>query len=151
MDGIEPEFELIDTGIFAEDRYFDITVEYAKVDPQDILVRITAANRGPEAAPLHVLPTLWFRNTWDWGYDHDEENRRPELRTVETLSTPTGSGETAPRSRDSCHARRVLACVPACARMSRNSSSQRTRATRSDCGMCRTAPLSSRTALTTPW
>jgi len=87
----EPEYELIDTGIFAEGRYFDITVEYAKVDPQDILVGITAANRGPEAAPLHVLPTLWFRNTWDWGYDHDEENRRPELRAVETLSTPTGA------------------------------------------------------------
>ena len=83
----EPEYELIDTGVFAEDRYFDITVEYAKVDPQDILVRITAANRGPEAAPLHVLPTLWFRNTWDWGYDHDEEDRRPEIR----LSTPTGA------------------------------------------------------------
>ena len=86
----EPEYELIDTGVFAEDRYFDITVEYAKVDPQDILIRITAANRGPEAAPLHVLPTLWFRNTWAWGYEHDEENRRPELRAVETPSTPTG-------------------------------------------------------------
>jgi len=86
----KPEYELIDTGVFAEDRYFDITVEYAKVDPQDILIRITAANRGPEAAPLHVLPTLWFRNTWAWGYEHDEENRRPELRAVETPSTPTG-------------------------------------------------------------
>ena len=86
----EPEYELIDTGVFAEDRYFDITVEYAKVDPQDILIRITAANRGPEAAPLHVLPTLWFRNTWAWGYEHDEENRRPELRAVETPSTPAG-------------------------------------------------------------
>ncbi len=86
----EPEYELIDTGVFAEDRYFDITVEYTKVDPQDILIRITAANRGPEAAPLHVLPTLWFRNTWAWGYEHDEENRRPELRAVETPSTPAG-------------------------------------------------------------
>src|SRR5213082_2496499 len=54
----EPEYELIDTGVFAEDRFFDITVEYAKVDPQDILIRIRAANRGPDAAPLHVLPTL---------------------------------------------------------------------------------------------
>ncbi len=86
----KPEYELIDTGVFAEDRYFDITVEYAKVDSQDILIRITAANRGPEAAPLHVLPTLWFRNTWAWGYEHDEENRRPELRAVETPSTPSG-------------------------------------------------------------
>ena len=86
----EPEYELIDTGVFTDDRYFDITVEYAKVDPQDILIRITAANRGPEAAPLHVLPTLWFRNTWAWGDEHDEGNRRPELRAVETLSTQTG-------------------------------------------------------------
>ncbi len=86
----EPEYELIDTGIFAENRYFDITIEYAKVDPQDILIRITAANRGPQAAPLHVLPTLWFRNTWAWGYDHDVENLRPELRAVETVTTPTG-------------------------------------------------------------
>ena len=87
----EPEYELIDTGVFAEDRYFDVTVEYAKVDPQDILIRIFAANRGPEAAPLHVLPTLLFRNTWAWGYDHDEENRRAELRAVETPSTPAGT------------------------------------------------------------
>src|SRR6202049_4229325 len=70
----EPEYELLDTGIFAEERYFDITVEYAKVDAEDILIRITAANRGPDAAPLHVLPTLWFRNTWAWGYDHDGAN-----------------------------------------------------------------------------
>ncbi len=86
----EPEYELIDTGVFTDDRYFDVTVEYAKVDPQDILIRITAANRGPEAAPLHVLPTLWFRNTWAWGDEHDEGNRRPELRAVETLSMQTG-------------------------------------------------------------
>jgi hypothetical protein len=60
------EFELIDTGIFDDDRYFDIFVEYAKADPEDIAIRITAHNRGPVAAPLHVLPTLWFRNTWAW-------------------------------------------------------------------------------------
>src|SRR6516165_4952689 len=59
----DPEYELIDTGVFSEDRYFDVTMEYAKVDPQDILVRISATNRGPEAAPLHLLPTLWYRNT----------------------------------------------------------------------------------------
>ncbi len=88
----EPEYELIDTGVFAEDRYFDVTVEYAKVDPKDILIRIRAANRGPDAAPLHVLPTLWFRNTWDWGYEHDEENLRPDVRAVETRSTPTEMG-----------------------------------------------------------
>jgi hypothetical protein len=62
----QPEFELIDTGIFDGDRYFDIFVEYAKEGIEDICVRITAANRGPEAAEIHLLPTLWFRNTWSW-------------------------------------------------------------------------------------
>jgi hypothetical protein len=61
------EFEISDTGIFNEDRYFDVFVEYAKAAPEDICIRITIANRGPEAASLHVLPTLWFRNTWSWG------------------------------------------------------------------------------------
>ena len=60
----EPEYELLDTGAFAEGRYFDVFVEYAKAAPEEILVRITVWNRGPEAAPLEVLPTLWFRNTW---------------------------------------------------------------------------------------
>ncbi|MCK6685365.1 MAG: glucosidase, partial [Thermoanaerobaculia bacterium] len=60
------EYELIDTGVFSEDRYFDVFIEFAKEGPEDILVRITAHNRGPEAARLHVLPTLWFRNTWSW-------------------------------------------------------------------------------------
>jgi hypothetical protein len=64
----EPEFELIDTGIFDEDRYFDVFVEYAKAAPEDILIRITAVNRGPEAALLHLLPHIWFRNTWSWGF-----------------------------------------------------------------------------------
>src|SRR5215213_3218531 len=63
---LDPEYELIDTGVFAEDRYFDVVVEYAKAGPRDILVRISAANRGPETASLHLLPTLWFRNTWSW-------------------------------------------------------------------------------------
>ena len=57
----------MDTGVFAEDRYFDVQVEYAKAAPEDILIRITVTNRGPETAPLHLLPTLWFRNTWSWG------------------------------------------------------------------------------------
>ena len=60
----ELEYELLDTGIFDDDRYFDVFVEYAKAAPEDILVRITVANRGPEAATIHLLPTLWFRNTW---------------------------------------------------------------------------------------
>jgi hypothetical protein len=65
----EPEYELLDTGIFAEDRYFDVQVEYAKASPEDLLVEITVTNRGPESATLAVLPTLWFRNTWSWGGD----------------------------------------------------------------------------------
>jgi hypothetical protein len=70
------EFELIDTGVFDDDRYFDVSIEYAKASPDDILIRIEAINRGPEAAPLHLLPTVWFRNTWSWGLDE----RRPKLR-----------------------------------------------------------------------
>jgi hypothetical protein len=62
----DPEFELIDTGVFNDDRYFDVMVEYAKESPSDILVRFTITNRGRDAATLHFLPTLWFRNTWAW-------------------------------------------------------------------------------------
>ncbi|HEY5443326.1 MAG TPA: hypothetical protein VIJ87_02400, partial [Pyrinomonadaceae bacterium] len=61
------EYELLDTGVFEEDRYFDVFVEYAKADPEDVLIRITVHNRGPEAATIHLLPTLWFRNTWSSG------------------------------------------------------------------------------------
>jgi hypothetical protein len=63
------EYELLDTGVFDDDRYFDVVVEYAKAAPDDILMLITAHNRGPEPAALHMLPTLWFRNTWSWGDD----------------------------------------------------------------------------------
>jgi len=65
----DPEFELTDTGIFNEDKYFDVFVEYAKADMEDILIRITVHNRGKDAAPVHIIPTFWFRNTWSWGYD----------------------------------------------------------------------------------
>lgn len=65
----EPEFDLIDTGVFEEDRYFDVFIEYAKASPNDLLIKITLYNRGPEKAMLHVLPQVWFRNTWAWGYD----------------------------------------------------------------------------------
>src|SRR3984893_15525900 len=74
----QPEFELLDSGVFAEDRYFDVFVEYAKADVEDILIRITAVNRGPQAATLHLLPSLWFRNTWSWGKD----SRRPSARSA---------------------------------------------------------------------
>jgi hypothetical protein len=63
------EYELMDTGVFGDDRYFDVFVEYAKATAEDILIRITVHNRGPEPAELHLLPTLWFRNTWSWGRD----------------------------------------------------------------------------------
>ena len=62
----EREYELIDTGVFDEDRYFDIFIEYAKADPEDLCIRIEAINRGPKKAPLHILPHLWFRNQWSW-------------------------------------------------------------------------------------
>src|SRR6516162_2656593 len=71
----DPEFELLDSGAFAENRYFDIVVEYAKAGADDLLVRITSHNRGPEAAPLRLLPTIWFRNTWSW----NNETPRPSL------------------------------------------------------------------------
>src|SRR5437667_7101908 len=72
----QPEFELLETGVFGENRYFDLFVEYAKADVEDILIRITAVNRGPESATLHLLPQFWFRNTWAWGRDL----RRPVAR-----------------------------------------------------------------------
>jgi len=69
-DHLDFEYELLDTGKFQQNRYFDVFVEYAKVDVDDILTKITVTNRGPQTAPCHVLPTLWFRNTWSWGYDN---------------------------------------------------------------------------------
>ncbi len=79
----EPEFELIETGVFDESRYFDVLAEYAKAAPEDILIRITVANRGPAAARLHLLPTLWFRNTWSWGSAYEEGRwPRPHLEQV---------------------------------------------------------------------
>jgi hypothetical protein len=74
----EFEYELLDTGVFDQDRYFDVFVEYAKASPEDILIQISIHNRGPEAAELQVLPTLWFRNRWSWG----EENPRPVLKSI---------------------------------------------------------------------
>ena len=74
---LAPEFELIDTGIFDDDRYFDVVVEYAKADVEDILVRVTATNHGQEEASLNLLPTIWFRNTWSW---NQNETAKPSLR-----------------------------------------------------------------------
>ena len=83
-DKSQPEFELLDTGVFDEDRYFDVFVEYAKADIEDILIKITVTNRGPEAADLRVLPTIWFRNTWSWG----NRARRPKLHKARPAPNP---------------------------------------------------------------
>jgi len=77
------EYELVDTGIFAEDRFFDVTVELAKAGPDDLLVRWRVVNHGPEAATLHVLPQLWFRNTWSWGRAGEEHGPRPSIERVD--------------------------------------------------------------------
>ncbi|MBI3839278.1 MAG: glucosidase [Planctomycetia bacterium] len=69
----DPEFELLDTGIFDDDRYFDVFVEYAKAGPEDVLMKVTAHNRGPDSAAIHLLPQLWFRNTWSWRKDPGEK------------------------------------------------------------------------------
>ena len=98
----DPEFELIDTGIFNEDRYFDVVVEYAKTTPEDIFIRITAHNRGPEAADLHLLPTVWFRNTWSW----DPQCKRPML----SAETETAPGGAAIRLEESMYGKRWLVC-----------------------------------------
>jgi hypothetical protein len=82
---LDPEFELTDTGVFDDNRYFDVFAEYAKADSDDVLIRITVANRGPAAATLHLLPTLWFRNTWSWGRQGEGYWPRPEIHA----SSPT--------------------------------------------------------------
>jgi hypothetical protein len=78
-----PEFEITDAGVFDDDRYFDVFAEYGKNSPNDILIRITIWNRGPEPARLHVLPTLWFRNTWSWGPIFDEITVKPSIVLAE--------------------------------------------------------------------
>jgi len=84
------EYELLDTGVFNDDRYFDIFVEYAKDGPEDILVRITAANRGPEAVELHLLPTLWFRNDWSsWIAESNRSSTKPNLKQIKVTAGTT--------------------------------------------------------------
>jgi hypothetical protein len=80
----DPEYELMDTGVFDDDRYFDVFVEYAKADVEDILIKITVANRGPEATNLHLLPTTWFRNTWSWG----DGDAKPRLKQASDSPSP---------------------------------------------------------------
>jgi hypothetical protein len=88
----EFEYELIDTGVFDDDRYFDVFVEYAKASPEDILIRISAFNRGPEKAEIHLLPTLWFRNTWSWG-DMSSKPVLGYIKENEILTTSNQLGD----------------------------------------------------------
>ena len=92
----ELEYELLDTGVFDDDRYFDVFVEYAKADPEDLLIRISVHNRGPEAADIHLLPTLWFRNTWSW----DENTAKPSLRQVEEGTVRAAHAQLGDRTLD---------------------------------------------------
>ena len=96
----QPEYELLDTGIFEGERYFDVQVEYAKAGPNDLCIQIAVANRGPEAAKLHVLPTLWFRNTWSWGCRHEGCEVKPRLRA--TGAGHGGSATMQPWAGTSC-------------------------------------------------
>ena len=85
----QPEYELVDTGIFDQSRYFDVLITYAKAGPDDIAIRIEATNRGPDPAPLTLLPTLWLRNTWRWGYP-DEQERPMQLQGDALVAEPGG-------------------------------------------------------------
>ncbi len=82
----DPEFELMDASVFDDNRNFDVFVEYAKADAEDILIKITASNRGPKAAQIHLLPTVWFRNRWSWG---DNDDPKPVARDGSSTSGPT--------------------------------------------------------------
>ena len=92
----EFEYELLDTGVFDADRYFDVFVEYAKADPEDILIMISVHNRGPETAEIHLLPTLWFRNTWSW----DKCLTKPTIRQVENGTVLASHGALGDRTLD---------------------------------------------------
>jgi len=87
----EFEYELLDTGIFNDNRYFDVFLEYAKAGPEDILIRVTVENRGPESARLHVLPTLWFRNTWSWGKNGSKPSMRAEKSAIKASHPELGN------------------------------------------------------------
>src|SRR6187401_3344939 len=92
------EYELLDTGVFQDDRYFDVFVEYAKSGPEDILVRLTAVNRGPEAADLHLLPTLWFRNDWSpWIAESNRASEKPHIKRIEAPAGATAVAAAHPQ------------------------------------------------------
>ena len=115
-DRSQPEYELPDTGVFAEDRYWDVLVEYAKASPEDVLIQITVTNRGPEEALLDLLPTVWFRNRWSW----DPGAARPQLaaanqggRPAIVLDGPDESRRYSTASRTpSCSSRTMRPILP---------------------------------------
>ncbi len=129
------EYELLDTGVFQDDRYFDVFVEYAKAGPEDILVRITAANRGPDAADLHLLPTLWFRNDWSRGSPNRTEPARNQIsnrsraRQAQALSRErircSANSRCTAKARRRCSSPRMKRTTSGC-----SPDSQRTRALR---------------------
>jgi len=93
---LDPEYELLDTGVFDDSRYFDVVVEYGKASPEDLLMRVTVHNRGPEEARLHVLPTLWFRHTWSWAGGTEQpvlhtDPGRPEITVVRAEHSQLGT------------------------------------------------------------
>jgi hypothetical protein len=102
----EMEYELLDTGVFKDDRYFDVYVEYAKAGPEDILIKITAWNRGPEAAELHLLPTLWFRNDWaDWITESNRAAGKPDLSQIKAAK-----GTSAAKAKHSLLGEFIFSC-----------------------------------------
>ena len=133
----QPEYELLDTGVFDEDRYFDVFVEYAKAAPEDILIRCTVHNRGPNAATLDLLPRLWFRNEWSWHADAT----RPTLTQVADRPGPAASCVPSTRG----WARAISTAKGTC-----RCCSPRTRPTRSGSSASRTSRPTSRTGSTTP-
>ena len=149
-----PEFEILDTGVFDGGRYFDVFVEYAKAGPDDICIQITAVNRGPDAAPLHLLPTLWFRNTWAWGHP----SPRPQMgRAARQRMQPDPEAQAANWTPDFYHAAQIEAVHPyygprwlTCEGLPR-CCSPKTRPTPSGCTGSRTLLPMSRMASTTSW
>ena len=111
----EMEYELLDTGIFDDDRYFDVFVEYAKADPEDLLIKISVHNRGPEAAQIHLLPTLWFRNVWSWGDDEPKGTlRQSSDQWIAGLSSQSRRVHPAMRGRSGAAVHRErIECQPA--------------------------------------
>ena len=126
----DPEFELMDTGIFAESRYFDVEVEYAKADPEDILIQIHVTNRGPETARLDLLPTVWFRNTWSW--ESGEIVRAPKSRKAMSRASrsprrPTAVGGSTAKASPTCSSRTTTRTPGDCMALPTTERSRRTR------------------------